>query len=84
MKSFVITSFVNPIALITDISLHYSYRLPVILELKLKKQMNIVITMTREKMVSSVNSAYIKLNKKNLPSWCCQANLSTTKSHTFL
>ena len=64
MKSLVITSFVNPIALITDISLHYSYRLPVILELKLKKQMNIVITMTTEKMVSSVNSAYIKLRKK--------------------
>jgi len=57
MYSLDITFLVNPIARITEISLHYSYKLPVILELRLKKHMNIVTTITTEKIVSKVNSA---------------------------
>jgi hypothetical protein len=50
---------VHPIARITEISLHYSYKFPVIELLKLKKQINIVIAITTLKMISNVPSAYI-------------------------
>jgi hypothetical protein len=48
---------VKQIARITEISLHYSYKLPVIELLKLKKQINIVIAITILKMISTVPSA---------------------------
>jgi len=51
-------SFVNPIDLITAMSLHYSCKLPIILLDSEKKQINIVIEMTTLKMVSKVFSAY--------------------------
>ena len=51
------TPLVNPMDLITEISLHYSYKFPVIDEDSEKKQMNIVIEMTTLKIVSSVFSA---------------------------
>lgn len=54
---------VHPIARITEISLHYSYKLPVIELLKLKKQINIVIAITTLKMISNVPSAYIQTIK---------------------
>lgn len=50
-------SFVNPIDLITAMSLHYSCKLPIILLDSEKKQINIVIEMTTLKMVSKVFSA---------------------------
>lgn len=49
--------FVQPIALITEISLHCSYRLPVIELESEKKQMNIVIAMTTLNISESVVSA---------------------------
>ena len=58
MKSFVITPLVNPTALITEISLHCSYKFPVIEEDREKKQINIVMEMTTLKIISSVFSAY--------------------------
>ena len=64
MNSFVITPFVNPIALITEISLHCSYRFPVIEDDSEKKQINIVIEITTLKIISSVFSAY--KNKKEV------------------
>ena len=51
------TPLVKPIALMTEISLHCSYRLPVIELDRLKKQMNIVMAITTLKIVSSVFSA---------------------------
>lgn len=54
-----IVFLVQPIARITEISLHCSYRLPVILLDKEKKQMNIVIAITTLKMISRVFSACI-------------------------
>jgi len=58
-------AFVNPIALITDISLHCSYKFPVMLELRLKKHMNIVMTIMTVKMVSRVFSASFVLSRRS-------------------
>ena len=52
------TPCVQPIALKTEISLTYSYRLPVIDDDKEKKQMNIVIAIITLKIISRVCSAY--------------------------
>ena len=54
------TCLVQPIARITEISLHCSKRFPVIELLKLKKQMNIVIAITMLKITSKVFSAYTR------------------------
>jgi len=51
------TSFVHPIARMTEISLLYSNKLPAMELLRLKKQMNIVIAMTILKITSNVDSA---------------------------
>lgn len=59
MYSLVIVFLVQPIALMTEISLHYSYKLPVIELDSEKKQINIVIAITTLKMISRVPSAYI-------------------------
>ena len=58
MKSFMITPFVHPIDLITEISFTYSNKLPVIDDDSEKKQINIVIAMITLKINSSVFSAY--------------------------
>ncbi len=60
MQSLVMLFLVKPIAGITEISLHYSYKLPVIKLLKLKKQIYIVIATTILKMISSVPSDHNK------------------------
>ena len=62
MKSFVIMPLVKPIERITEISLHCSYRFPVMEDDKEKKHMNMVMEMTTLKIVSSVFSAYIHSN----------------------
>ena len=58
MKSFMITLFVHPIDLITEISFTCSNKLPVIDDEREKKQMNIVMAMITLKINSSVFSAY--------------------------
>jgi len=50
-------SFVNPIERMTAMSLHYSFKFPIILLDSEKKQMNIVIEITTLKIVSRVSSA---------------------------
>lgn len=65
MYSFVIVFLVQPIALITEISLHYSYKLPVIDDDSEKKQINMVIAMTTLKIISKVPSAYFELSSKS-------------------
>ena len=57
MKSLVMTPLVKPMDLMTEISLHCSYRLPVIDEDSEKKQMNIVMEITTLKIISRVDSA---------------------------
>ena len=59
MNNLVMMPLVNPMDLITEISLHCSYRFPVMDDESEKKQMNIVIEMTTLKMVSNVFSAYM-------------------------